>query len=109
MGEGFLRGSCDAVFATAAGANAHGGRVHRIGTMVSIKEFVTSSCCPVCGKDFRCRDDSRNACRGVLLAGGIVRADAEALAAAEAVDRATTRVAKALGLGPLVALGQYAE
>jgi hypothetical protein len=53
--EGFLCGSCDAVFATAEVANTHRGRVHRIGTMVSIKEFVTSSCCPVCGKDFSSR------------------------------------------------------
>ncbi len=107
--EGFLCGICDAVFATMGrGANTHRGRVHRIGTMVPIKEFVASRRCPVCGKDIRTRLRAVHHFSAETTLAMSAGEDAATLAAADAVDRATRRVAKALGLSPLASLGQYA-
>ena len=116
--EGFLCGVCDAVFTTAAGANTHRGRVHRCGSIVSMKPFVVSSVCPVCQVDFRSRvravhhlrwrADSHSVCRTAILDGAVLPASPAALAEADAADQATRRAARLLGSGPLTSGGQFA-
>ena len=116
--EGFLCGVCDAVFSTAAGANTHCGRVHRRGSIVSMKQYVLGSACPICLVDFRSRvravhhlrlrDDASNACRTAILGGAVPPADPAALAEADAIDKVARRAARAIGSAPLATRGLYA-
>ncbi len=116
--EGFLCGVCDAVFSTAAGANTHCGRVHRRGSIVSMKQYVLGSACPICLVDFRSRvravhhlrlrGDASNACRTAILGGAVLPADPAALAEADAIDKVARRAARATGSGPLATRGLFA-
>jgi hypothetical protein len=116
--EGFLCGVCDAVFSSAAGANTHCGRVHRCGSIVSMKQYVLSSACPICLVDFRSRvravhhlrlrDDANNTCRTAILNGAVLPASHAALAEADAEDKAIRRAASSIGSGPLATRGLFA-
>ena len=101
-GDGWLCGACGREFPTFGGLSSHRARVH--GHRARERDFVTGTVCPACGVDFRSRRRVRihlragaASCREALASGALLRADPEAVAAADQAQATQARESRRAG------------